>query len=414
MVDLEDPDNPTFRPDFTLRLEKDGSLRFGPGTPRVARARRIANKCDHCMNYGDQACVSACPTGSLIEISTYDLFNERSPAAALLAKTGFDQDLKLDHSEILPSDPFTKGVGVRDAGMAKIRRGRLAPVIFWGLGLAAWFLALAEIMLRLYKPTSSLQYVLLRADGLEPVIAALKVGYRAGTDLAVNCGYVGAGLLLTAVLYPTMRRIPAFRKIASNTMWFDFHMMAGTMGPMFIILHSALKLDNWVSAAFWSMMIVVVSGVIGRYLYTQVPDLLNGRELEELDHRRALTKLSTEFPAAVAEAEGMLEHHRQDAQRVAERSSFMGAFGWIIMEDLRRPGRYFRRKRYFKRSGAPRKVVKQLNYRTGRLLLFERRRVLVPRAQLLLHSWKKVHVPFAFIMATISAIHIFLAFKYSL
>jgi hypothetical protein len=303
---------------------------------------------------------------------------------------------------------------VRDAGMAKVKRGRLAPVLMWGVALAAWFLALAEIMLRLYKPTSSLQYVMLRAEGLEPVIAQLKVGYRAGTDLAVYCGFVGTGLMLLAILYSPLRRMRAFRRVASNTMWFDFHMMAGTMGPMFIVLHSALKLDNWVSAAFWSMIIVAVSGVIGRYLYTQVPDLLNGRELEELDHQRAFARLRAEFPQGAFVADQLLETHRARAAQVAEHSRLVGAFWWIIMEDLRRPGRWLRRRAAFRRANLPRRVARELDQRTGRLMLIERRRVLVPRAQMLLHSWKKVHVPFSFIMAGIATVHIWWAFQYSM
>jgi Fe-S-cluster-containing hydrogenase component 2 len=414
MVDVEDPASPTYQPDFRKRLDGEGALAFGPGRPRVARPRRIANKCDHCASYGDQACVSACPTGSLIEINAYELFRERSPAAQMLGKTGFDRDAKLDHSEILPPEPFTQGVGVRDAGMAKVRRGRIAPVLFWGLALAAWFLALAEIFLRMYRPTSSLQYVMLREQGLEPVIAELKVGFRAGTDLAVNCGYVGTGLMVIAIFYTPLRRLKAFRRVASNTMWFDFHMMAGTMGPLFIVLHSALKLDNWVSGAFWSMIIVVASGVIGRYLYTQVPDLLNGRELEELDHQRAITKQRGLYPQAIAVVENMLGNQRTRAQRVAERSRLVGAFMWILLEDLRRPGRWLYRRRVFRAAGVPRKVAKDLAYRTGRLMLVERRRVLVPRAQLLLHTWKKVHVPFSIIMAAIAGAHIWFAFQYSM
>jgi Fe-S-cluster-containing hydrogenase component 2 len=407
MIDVEDPSNPTYKDGFRMRLEADGSLAWGAGRPRVARARRIATKCDHCMNYGDQACVSACPTGSLIEINAYELFRERAPGATALARSGFEQDVVLDHAEILPPEPFTKGVGVRDAGMAKVRRGRLGPVLLWGLALAAWFLALAEILLRIYKPTSSLQYVMLRSDGLEPIIAELKVGYRAGSDLAIYCGYVGTGLMLLAILYTPLRRLSLFRRFASNTMWFDFHMMAGTMGPAFILLHSALRYQNPVpSAAFWSLVIVVLSGVIGRYLYTQVPDLLNGRELEELDHQRAFQRLKSEFPQATWTAEQMLESHRARAGHVAEHSRMVGAFWWILMEDLRRPGRWLRRRAHFRSANVPRRVARELSQRTGRLMLIERRRVLVPRAQLLLHTWKKVHVPFSFIMAGIAVVHI--------
>lgn len=415
MVDVSDPQSPTYREEFRLRLDAEGKLEFGPGRGRVARARRIANKCDHCMNYGDQACVSACPTGSLIEISAYDLFHERSSVQTALARSGYDQEAGRDRKEILPTEPFTKGVGIKDAGMAKVRRGRFWPVIFWGLGLAAWFLATIEIMLRIYAPTNSLQYFTLRQDpDMTPEMAVLKVGFRAGTELAVWCGYVGAGLMVIAAIYPMMRRVKGFRWLASNTMWFDFHMMAGTIGPMFILQHSALKLDNWVSAAFWSMVIVVVSGVIGRYLYTQVPDLLNGRELEELEHQRAFARLRGEYGFAAAEVETELTAHREKAERIAENAGLTRTLLWIIMEDLKRPSRWLRRRRRLARTAAPRKVRRELGRRAGRMMLIDRRRVLVPRAQLLLHSWKKVHVPFTLIMVAISAVHIWVAFQYSM
>ena len=115
---------------------------------RVARARRIANKCDHCIAYGDQACVSACPTGSLIEINAYDLFRERSPAMAQLARHGFDADLtKRDRKEVLPVMPFTEGVDVRSGGLAKVKRGRYAPMFMWLLGLLTFMVFTGEILL---------------------------------------------------------------------------------------------------------------------------------------------------------------------------------------------------------------------------------------------------------------------------
>ena len=406
MVDIEDPANPNHRERFKLRLANDGALAFGPGKPRVARPRRIANKCDHCMNYGDQACVSACPTGSLIEVSGYDLFQERSPIATDIARAGYEGEVALTHAQILPQEPFTKGVGVRDAGLAKTRRGRIAPVIVWGLALAAWCLASVEILLRIYAPQSSLQYVMLRADGLEPVIAEMKVGFRSGSDLAIYCGWLGTALMLLAIFYTPLRRIKGFRRIASNTMWFDFHMMAGTMGPAFILQHSALNYTTYAAGAFWSMVIVVFSGIVGRYLYTQVPDLLNGRELEELDHRRALANIRLSYPDAVAVAEELLAPHRRRAEELARTAGLTRAFFWIVGEDLRRPGRWWRRRRALATTGAPRKIRRQLSNRIARQILIERRRVLAPRAQLVLHSWKKVHVPFSIIMALLAAYHV--------
>ena len=413
MVDVADPAEPNFKPAFKTRLEGSGALKFGAGAPRVARPRRIANKCDHCMSYGDQACVSACPTGALIEISAHDLFRERSKKATALAKAGYDRDVRPDKEELLPTEPFTRGIGVKDGGMAKVRRGRLFPVIFWGVGLAAWLLAVGEIVLRLYWPESSLQFMqLMRDPDAVPAMAIERVAVRAGDDLALWCGYIGTALMFVAAIYPMMRRVKAFRFVASNTMWFDFHLMAGMVGPMFILLHSAFKLDNWVALAFWSMVIVVVSGVIGRYLYTQVPDLAHGRELEELEHQRALASLRENHPEAAAAASSILESHRRDAEHIARNAGLIRALWWIMMEDLRRPIRWFSRRHRLRKTPAPKPVVRQLIRRIGRMILIDRRGVLVPRAQLLLHSWKKVHVPFTVLMTVLSAYHIWDTFEY--
>ncbi|HEY5950929.1 MAG TPA: 4Fe-4S dicluster domain-containing protein [Kofleriaceae bacterium] len=300
MVEIEH-DAPMFKADFLKRLEKRGALKFGPGTGRVARTRRIANKCDHCIAYGDQACVSACPTGSLIEINAYDLFRERSPAMAQLARHGFDADLtKRDRKEVLPVMPFTEGVDVRSGGLAKVKRGRYAPLFLWMLGLLAFMVFTGEALLRMYAPSLSYEYSLLKASpqfaDLPEAAILEQITYRGGPGLSVYAGLIGVGLMIIAAVYPIFRRIKLFRWLASNTMWFDFHLMAGTVGPMFIMLHSALKLDTWVSAAFWSMVIVVVSGFLGRYLYTQVPELSSGVELEELDHERAFQAARTRYP----------------------------------------------------------------------------------------------------------------------
>ncbi len=415
MVDVEDPAHPTHRTAFKSRLDADGSLKFGAGSPRVARARRIANKCDHCMAYGDQACISACPTGALIEIAPLELFRERSERSKLVAKAGYDRDVRPDKRELLPTNPFTRGVDVRDGGLAKIRRGRILPVIFWGVGLAAFLLCVAEIVLRAYWPESSVEYFMAMQDpSAVPAMILQKMqdtqtvlpGLVPGGELAMLSGYIGTVLMIIATLYPVMRRVRAFRFLASNTMWFDFHMMTGTVGPMFIVIHAAFKLDNWVAAAFWSMVIVVISGVIGRYLYTQVPDLANGRELEELDHKRVLTSLRQTYPDTASAADALLNRHRLASDRIAQRAGLIGAMWWIMMEDLKRPFRWLRRRRLIGKTSAPAAVKRDLIRRVGRMLLIDRRGVLVPRAQLLLHSWKKVHVPFTIVMVIISIVHI--------
>ncbi len=412
MVDVVNPASPGFEPGFFSRLEQDGSLKFGSGTPRVARARRIANKCDHCGSYRDQACVSACPTGALVELNAYELFNERSKEVKKIAAAGYNEPLPKLKNEILPTAPFTEGIGLRNAGIARVRRFRFAGILFWALGLGAFLLALVEVALRTWWPEYSWAYAQITADpekaGLALEFLKEEVRYKDGTKLSMWTGYIGTVLMAVAAIYPMFRRFSAFRFLASNTMWFDFHMMSGTVGPMFIVIHCALAFEIWwAMLAFWCMVIVVVSGVLGRYIYTQVPDLLNGRELEELDHKRAISALASSHPGLYKMIHEESESHSRRADAVAVKPGFFHAFAWLILEDLKRPYRWLSRKKKFKKAGVAKALNKEFTHRTGRVLLANRRKVLASRAQQLLHSWKQVHVPFTILLVIFSAYHIY-------
>lgn len=59
----------------------------------------------------------------------------------------------------------------------------------------------------------------------------------------------------------------------------DFHIFLCTLGPILILFHTTFKFGGIVSIAFWSMVLVVLSGVVGRYIYLQIPRSISGREL---------------------------------------------------------------------------------------------------------------------------------------
>jgi Fe-S-cluster-containing hydrogenase component 2 len=410
MVELDSPKEKLFK----IRLEKDGSLKFGPEAGRKVAASKIASKCDHCASFGDQSCITHCPTGAIIEIKPGDLFQDRGEVARQAARTGFDQTVMLDNEGMLPADPYSKGLGITDGAAAKVKQRRINPAVLWGIGLGTFLLCLVEIVLRVWQPALSLQYASFRLAGLEPEIARLKVNFKPGCDFAVWLGYIGTGLMVVSLLFPLWKRSRLMQRIGSSAAWFDWHLVGGTIGPLYIILHAAMKLDNWVSVAYWAMIMIVLSGIMGRYLRTQVPEMLHGREMEELEHERAMAKLRSLMPQAVAAADRDLMAFRQAAMRVASKSGFLYAFLWTIVDDLKRPLRWARRKIAIMRSGASRKTRRELEKHAGMLMLLERRRILVPRTQGVLHHWKQVHVWFTFVMSAVSIIHIVVALTYSM
>ena len=55
--------------------------------------------------------------------------------------------------------------------------------------------------------------------------------------------------------------------------------MLGLSAPFIIALHSSFKFRGFAGMAFWIMVAVSLSGVIGRYLYGQIPRRVNSAEM---------------------------------------------------------------------------------------------------------------------------------------
>ena len=410
MVPLDDPNNKLLK----LRLEKKGALAHGKGAGRVAKLEKIASKCDHCIDYADQACVSHCPTGALIELRPTDIFRDQQEIAEEAAKTGYERTGAVAIEDMLPVEQFKKGLGITDFGNSKVPRQKLSPAIIWGLGLGAFFLALAEIILRTWYPTLSLQYLMLVADGLEPAIARAKVTFRAGGDFAVYLGFVGTGLMAVAMLYPLRKKSKFLQRLSTSASWFDFHLMGGIVGPMFIVLHSAMRLDNWVSSAFWSMVIIVVSGFVGRYVMVQMPAAIGAKDLTELELERKLAHLRGAYPRMVAVADMELDRFRSRIDRQAKGAGALTALFLILADDFSRPVKWVRRSLALRDARIPASARRQVVGITGRLRVAHRRSALLPAVHSLVTTWKRVHVWFTWIAAVLIAIHIVVALIYSM
>ena len=78
-----------------------------------------------------------------------------------------------------------------------------------------------EVLLRLYAPTLSYKYSLLKASSefadLPEAAILEQISYRAGPGLSIYGGLIGAGLMVIAAIYPMFRRLRMFRWMASNT-----------------------------------------------------------------------------------------------------------------------------------------------------------------------------------------------------
>jgi hypothetical protein len=116
-------------------------------------------------------------------------------------------------------------------------------------------------------------------------------------------GIIGGSLMLALLLYPLSKRSRLLTHWIPIRYWFGIHMAFGILGPAMVLLHSNFKLGSINSSiALFSMLLVAGSGLIGRYIYTNIHHGLYGarvtlKELKtetETNHMELINLYTTE------------------------------------------------------------------------------------------------------------------------
>ena len=119
------------------------------------------------------------------------------------------------------------------------------------------------------------------------VVGLIYVGWRNPTEryitpesgLGYTLGIVGGSLMVLLLLYSARKRFRWLRFLGSVTRWFEVHMVFGVLGPLCILYHSNFSLGATNSnVAFFSMLTVAGSGLVGRFLYSHIHFGLYGRK----------------------------------------------------------------------------------------------------------------------------------------
>jgi hypothetical protein len=110
----------------------------------------------------------------------------------------------------------------------------------------------------------------------------------AETGTGYLLGIVGGSLMLVLLFYPLSKRIALLTRFIPIRYWFGIHMILGVIGPVLILFHSNFQTGSTNSTiALICMLLVAGSGVIGRYIYTNIHHGLYGTRvtLKELKQK---------------------------------------------------------------------------------------------------------------------------------
>jgi hypothetical protein len=105
----------------------------------------------------------------------------------------------------------------------------------------------------------------------------------------------GVLMFFLIYLYPLRKKWGWLGRQGNSRHWLDFHVVLGATAPIIIAFHSCFKFGNIAGMAFWSMLVVTLSGFVGRYLYSQIPRGLSAAELSKKEMLEREEKLRKEL-----------------------------------------------------------------------------------------------------------------------
>ena len=230
--------------------------------------------------------------------------------------------------------------------------------------------------------------------------------FRPSGFLGHGLGIVGTFLILFGVvMYIIRKRSRRLAKLGRLKYWLEFHIFLCSLGPVMVLFHTAFKFGGIVSIAFWSMVAVVASGVIGRYIYNQIPRSIEGRELSLQEIRDMRTNISEVLRSTYNMSDEKLNTILAAGNTMAsgEGSKSFGAMISKWFADIKTASQFKQELKSHKIAGKDvRKLTKifrnelKINNRIGRLQLMQK----------LFRYWHVAHLPFALIMLVIVVLHV--------
>src|ERR1700687_2895109 len=118
---------------------------------------------------------------------------------------------------------------------------------------------------------------------------------RPSGRVGVNLGIAGFAMFLVIFLYPLRKYWTWLGRQGSARHWLDFHVLLGLSAPFVIALHASFKFHGFAGIAFWIMLAVSASGIVGRYLYSQIPRRVNAAELSRKELQELQEKMTQQL-----------------------------------------------------------------------------------------------------------------------
>lgn len=219
-------------------------------------------------------------------------------------------------------------------------------------------------------------------------------------------GIIGTLLILIGVFsYIGRKKNKFLPRVGALKYWLEFHIFLCSVGPLLILFHTAFKFGGIVSISFWSMVAVVLSGIIGRFIYIQIPRTIQGRELSLVEIKDMRDNMNQQLRATYGLSDTIYDQLMVVAQERFEAGG-KGWFGQLLGRRQYNRGIVQRVREILRQTQLSNKHKNGIRKLIGNELKLNARISRLQTMQTLFKYWHVAHLPFALIMLVIMVIHV--------
>lgn len=255
-----------------------------------------------------------------------------------------------------------------------------------GIALALWFKGSTFYMTHPWDRSMSPNYDALRSGGTW--------GFAEGI--------VGTALILLNMTFMLRRRLKSMRRFGALRLWMNMHVVTGLVGPLIVVYHTAFYPRTTVAlTAFVSLGVLVLTGVIGRFIYAMIPHTVAGAEMGMGELERRLEEARERLAAKAADDDPLwAKLDRLSGQPLISPKSSLGSLlllPYTIVSTL-----WLRLRLFF--FGRSRRDVDWHDLQD--IVLIRRRLHTLQLYRRLLRWWRGLHRVFALVMVVTLTIHV--------
>lgn len=216
--------------------------------------------------------------------------------------------------------------------------------------------------------------------------------------LGHGLGIAGTLLMVIGVFgYQARKYMRSLSRVWVLKHWLEFHIFLCTLGPIMVLFHTSFKFGGLVSISFWSMVAVVASGVVGRFIYLQIPRTIQGRELSLNEIRGMQSELTEKIEVELS------SEKLNEILALTKRSSSEKSMIAQYLADWKLKGNI---KEQLKKANLSGKKLNGVMSLVSNELNMNRKIERLQVMQKWFNYWHVIHLPFAIIMLVIMLIHV--------